>query len=195
LRSGVASTLAGLAGVLGVAAATSARNGDAVRAGERTSASRATIIESDRGTAFNARNSDRDGTALLGEATANRGETIGVQGATRSPEGIAGQFTASEGGTAVEAVATQRGVALRTRGRVQIAERSGVSSVSGGAEFVIPVAGGLSTDSIVLATLQDHFPNVHVASASVLDADEGLIVVRLNQAVPEPARVGWIVLD
>jgi hypothetical protein len=181
--------------VLGLAGVASARNGDPVRAGERTAASRATVIESDRGTAFTARNSDRGGTALRGESTANRGETIGVQGSTQSPDGIAGQFAASEGGTAVEAVATQRGVALRTRGRVQIAERSGVSSVSGGAEFVIPVAGGLSADSIVLATLQDHFPNVHVASASVLDADEGLIVVRLNQAVPEPAKVGWIVLD
>ena len=114
---------------------------------------------------------------------------------TQSPDGIAGQFSASDGGTAVEAVATQRGVALRTRGRLQLAERSGVSSVSGGAEFVIPVAGGLSSDTLVLATLQDHHPNVHVASASVLDAEEGLIVVRLNQAVPEPARVGWIVLD
>jgi hypothetical protein len=181
--------------VLGLAGVASARNGDPVRAGERTAASRATVIESDRGTAFTARNSDRGGTALRGESTANRGETIGVQGSTQSPDGIAGQFAASEGGTAVEAVATQRGVALRTRGRVQIAERSGVSSVSGGAEFVIPVAGGLSADSIVLATLQDHFPNVHVASASVLDADEGLIVVRLNQAVPKPAKVGWIILD
>ncbi len=47
----------------------------------------------------------------------------------------------------------------------------------------------------MLATLQDHVPGVHVEAASVLDTDEGLIVVRLNQAVPEPARVAWIVLD
>jgi hypothetical protein len=185
----------GLAGVFGVAAATSARNGDPVRAGERTTAARATVIESSRGTAFHARNTDRGGVALRGETTAARGETVAVQGLSQSPEGIAGQFNAGEGGTALEAVAPRRGVALRTRGRLEFRERSGVSSVSGGAEFVIPVAGGLSEDSIVLATLQDHFPNVHVASASVLDAAEGLIVVRLSQAVPEPARVGWIVLD
>ena len=69
--------------------------------------------------------------------------------------------------------------------------------VSGGAEFVIPVAGGLTEKSLVLATLQDHFPGVHVEAASVLDttAEARLIVVRLNQAVPEPARVAWLVLD
>lgn len=195
LRSGITGLLASVAGVLGISAATSAGNGDAVRAGERTTAARATILESGRGTAFHARNTDRGGVALKGEATADRGATVAVQGSTQSPDGIAGQFSASEGGTAVAAEATQRGVALRTRGRLQFRERSGVSSVSGGAEFVIPVAGGLSADSIVLATMQDHFPNVQVASASVLDASEGLIVVRLSQAVPEPAKVGWIVLD
>jgi hypothetical protein len=195
LRGGLSSVVMGLAGVLGISAAASARNGDAVRAGERTTAARATLLESSRGTGFHARNTGRGGVALKGEATSGRGATVAVQGSTQSPDGIAGQFSASEGGTAVEAQATQRGVALRTRGRLQFRERSGVSSVSGGAEFVIPVAGGLADDSIVLATMQDHFPNVHVASASVLDASEGLIVVRLSQAVPEPAKVGWIVLD
>ena len=66
---------------------------------------------------------------------------------------------------------------------------------SGGAEFVIPVSGGLNQNSLVIATLQDHFPGVHVESASVLDAGSATIVVRLNQAVPEPARVAWLILD
>ena len=66
---------------------------------------------------------------------------------------------------------------------------------AGGSEVVLPVKGGLSEGSLVLATLQDHVPGVHVESASVLDAEEGLVVVRLNQAVPEPAKVGWLVLD
>jgi hypothetical protein len=108
---------------------------------------------------------------------------------------MAGLFVASGGGTALEARAGGRsGTALRTRGRIDFAERSGVASASGGAEFVIPVAGGLREDSIVLATLQDHHVGVHVESASVLDPEEGLIVVRLNQALSEPGRVGWIVL-
>jgi hypothetical protein len=33
-----------------------------------------------------------------------------------------------------------------------------------------------------------------VESAAVLDANDGLIVVRLSQAVAEPARVAWMVL-
>jgi hypothetical protein len=109
---------------------------------------------------------------------------------------VAGQFIAEDGGTALEAsIGGREGVALRTKGRLELTERSGISSVSGGAEFVIPVAGGLSEDTLVLATLQDHFPGVHVEAAGVLDAEEGLIVVRLSQAVPEPARVAWLVLD
>ena len=47
----------------------------------------------------------------------------------------------------------------------------------------------------MIATLQDHFPGVHVESASVQDAEEGLIVVRLSGAVPEAATVAWLVLD
>ena len=65
---------------------------------------------------------------------------------------------------------------------------------TGSDPFVIPVPGGLREDAFVLATLQDHHAGVHVESASVLDAEEGLIVIRLNQALAEPARVGWIVL-
>ena len=103
---------------------------------------------------------------------------------------------AERGGTALEATIGEKGgVALRTKGRLELTERSGISSVSGGAEFVIPVAGGLSETSLVLATLQDHFPGVHVEAAGVLDVEEGLIVVRLSQAVPEPAKVAWLVLD
>ena len=176
LRSGGAAAVAGLLGVFGVASGTAAGNGDAVRAGRKTTASRPTMLESQRGPALHVRSSGG------GEAG--------------SEAGVAGLFTADRGGTAIEARSTQRnGVALRTTGRVVLGERSGVASVSGGAEFIIPVAGGLSNGSLVLATLQDHFAGVHVESAGVLDAEEGLVVVRLSQAVPEPARVGWIVLD
>jgi hypothetical protein len=181
-------------GVFGVVVGAAARNGDPLRAGDRTTATQPTTVESSRGPVLQARVSGRGEVALRGSAESVRG--IGVQGTSQSPDGIAGQFIAGEGGTALEASAEGRGgVALRTEGRLELTERSGMSSVSGGAEFVIPVAGGLSEDSLVLATLQDHLPGVHVEAAGVLDADEGLIVVRLNQAVPEPARVAWLVLD
>jgi hypothetical protein len=115
--------------------------------------------------------------------TAKDGDGVAVNGIADSSEGTAGLFVASNGGTA-----------LRTKGRILFADRSGVASATGGAEFVVPVPGGLREDAVVIATLQDHRAGVHVESASILDAAEGLIVIRLNQALAEPARVGWIVL-
>jgi hypothetical protein len=200
--------VASVLGVIGVAVGASAKNGDPVRAGERTTATRPTTVESRKGPALQARISGGPGVGLKGsassskgigvqgEATSENGAPVGVQGLSQSGAGVAGQFIAKGGGTAVEAESSDRaGVALRTKGRLELTERSGISSISGGAEFVIPVAGGLSDTSLVLATLQDHFPGVHVESAGILDAEEGLIVVRLSQAVPEPAKVGWIILD
>jgi hypothetical protein len=209
LRSGGTALLASLLGVLGVAVGVGAKNGDALRAGDRATASRATVLESSKGPGLQVRFTgsgegiavrgsadSAKGIGVQGEATSSKGTSIGVQGLAESPEGIAGQFVASSGGSAVEAEASGKGgVALRTKGRLELQGRSGITSVSGGAEFVIEVSGGLSQKSLVLATLQDHFPGVHVESATVLDEEEGLIVVRLNQAVAEPAKVGWLVLD
>ena len=197
LRSGGAAAIVGLLGVFGVATSAAAKNGQAVRAGEKTTASRPTTIESRKGTALQVRSSGgKDAVAVSGEVTSKKGKTVGIHGISISPDGVAGRFSAASGGTAVEANAAQPdGVALRTKGRLELGGRSGVNQVSGGAEFVIPVEGGLTDKSIVLATLQDHNPGVHVESATVLDADDGLIVVRLNQALAEPASVGWIVLD
>ena len=208
LRGGATAAIASLLGVFGVALGVAAKNGDPVRLGEKNTATKPTSLESSKGPALQARVSGRGGVALRGsassakgigvqgEAASEKGESVGVQGSSRSPDAVAGQFIAEGGGTALEATTSKKdGVALRTKGRLELTERSGISSVSGGAEFVIPVAGGLSDKSLVLATLQDHFPGVHVESAGVLDAEDGLIVVRLNQAVPEPANVGWVVLD
>lgn len=197
LRSGSVAAIAGMLGVLGIAGTASARNGSAVRAGDKTSASRPTTIESSRGPALQARATDKKGpVGVRGMATANKGigvqgtsvsskgQTVGVQGLIESPDGVAGEFVASKGGTA-----------LRTKGRLEFAERSGRTAVSeGGAEFVIPVSGGLSEKALVIATLQQHRPGVHVEAAHVLDAENGLIVVRLNQAVAEQTEVGWVVL-
>jgi len=209
LRTGGVAAIAGVLGVLGVATATTAKNGAAVRAGAKNSATQTTTLVSTKGPALEARlggggkaaalrgtATSSKGVAVQGAASSGKGKTVAVQGVSQSPNGTAGLFVANKGGTAIDARSPDRkGVALRTRGRLQLTERSGDASVSGGAEFVIPVAGGLTEKSLVLATLQDHFPGVHVESASVLDAEDGLIVVRLSQAVAEPARVAWIVLD
>ncbi len=209
LRSGSVAAVAGLLSVFGIAATTSAKNGSAIRAGEKMTAGKPTVIESGRGPALQARATGNTvpvglrglanaskGIGVQGNAVAGKGTTVGVQGLAQSPDGTAGEFLAQGGGTALAASAAKKGVALYTKGRLQLTERSGRTPVSvGGAEFVIPVSGGLSENSIVLATLQDHRPGIHVEAAHVLDANEGLIVVRLNQAVSEQTEVGWLVLD
>ena len=209
LTAGGVAAIAGVLGVFGVSSGAEAKNGQFIRAGTKTTATSTTSVQSRKGPAFLARVTgsgqatglvgvagSTKGIGVAGSSESKKGSTVGVSGTTRSPAGKAGQFVASNGGIAVLARSPdKKGVALRTEGRLEFAKRSGASSVSGGAEFVIPVAGGLSEDSLVLATLQDHVPGVHVEAASVLDTNEGLIVVRLNQAVPEPARVAWIVLD
>jgi hypothetical protein len=209
LRTGGVAAVAGLLGVFGIATTAAAANGAAIRAGERNSATRPTVLISRKGPTLNAavtgggaqvgvRGSSKAnrGIGVQGEATAGKGKTVGVQGRTGSRDGVAGQFVATAGGTALEASSpAKRGVALRTKGRLEITERSGSALVSeGGAEFVIPVEGGLSERSLVLATLQDHRPGIHVEAAYVLDVEDGLIVVRLNQAVPEQTKVAWFVL-
>jgi hypothetical protein len=183
---------------------------DRTSAQERSNAGSTTTIEGTKSPSLDVRNtakggqttavhavsSSPKGTTIVAEATAAKGETVAVLATSESAEGVGGRFLATGGGTALEARAGEKGgVALRTKGRLQLAERSGIASVSGGAEFVIPVAGGLAETSIVLATLQDHRTGVHVESARVLDVERGLIVVQLNAALPEPSRVGWIVLD
>jgi hypothetical protein len=198
LRAGGVAAVAGVLSVFGIATATEAKNGNSVRIGERNSGSKTTVLESSNGPVFSGRVSKqgKKSIAVQGVAIPKKGAAVGVQGQSFSPDASAGQFIAEAGGVAVEATSdSKRGYALRTKGRVQLSDRSGSSEASGGAEFVIPVAGGLSDKSLVLATLQDHLPGVHVEAASVLDAEEGLIVVRLNQAVPEPATVAWVVLD
>ncbi len=209
LRSGSMAMAVGLLGVFGIATTGSAKNGSTLRAGDKATASRSTTIELSKGPALQARTTGKDGAVgvrgvanatkgigVQGSAPSSKGATVGVQGSTQSPEGTAGEFVADGGGTALAASAAKEGVALRTKGRLMLTERSGIATVSqGGAEFVIPVLGGLSEKSLVLATLQDHRPGVHVEAAHVLDVDEGLIVVRLNQAVAEQTEVGWFVLD
>jgi len=209
LTAGGLAVIAGILGAVGLSTPVAARDGDAIRAGQKTEAKQATKLTARKGVAFAASNSgggkvsglrgeatSNKGKGVIGVASAKKGKTVGVQGVSASPDGIAGQFTAARGGTAIVAQSPDRkGVALRTEGRLHFAGRSGSSQTSGGSEFVTKVGGGVTEKSLVLATLQDHVPGVYVEAASVLDPAEGLIVVRLNQAVAEPTRVAWFILD
>jgi hypothetical protein len=209
LTAGGAAAIAGVLGAVGISSGASAKDGQWLRIGQKNAGTRTTQLTAKQspglllrvtgaGAAIRGITSSQKGTAVQGWADAKKGKTIGVEGKTESPGGVAGQFVAGRGGTAVLAKSPdQKGVALRTEGRLEFDQRSGEATTSGGAEFVVPVGGGLTRKSLVLATLQDHFPGVHVEAASVLDTAAGneTILIRLTQAVPEPARVAWLILD
>lgn len=209
LTAGGIAAVAGVLGAIGISTSAEAKDGQWLRLGQKNAATNSTTVQAKKGPALLARvvgggkvtgvrglATSEKGTGVQGWADAKKGQTVGIAGQTTSPKGKAGEFVAANGGIGVVARSPEKkGVALRTEGKLQFTQRSGASPTSGGSEFVIPVAGGLTDDSLVLATLQDHFPGVHVESASVLDADEGLIVIRLNQAVPDEARVAWFILD
>ena len=207
LTAGGIAAVAGMLGVVGISTGAEAKDGQWMRMGQKNNATKTTQLTAKRspgllsrisgaGAAIRGITSSQKGTGVQGWADAKKGKTVGVNGQTKSANGTAGQFVALGGGTALVAKSPDKtGVALQTEGKLKFDDRTGTTQTSGGAEFVFQVAGGLSEGSLVLATLQDHFPGVHVEAASVLDAKEGLAVIRLNQAVPEPARVAWIVLD
>jgi hypothetical protein len=209
LTAGGLAAIAGVLGAVGVSSGAAAKDGQFVRLGQKNKGTRTTSLQAARtpgllmrvtrpGAAIRGITPSEKGAGVQGWADAKKGKTIGLAGRTESPDGVAGQFVANRGGTAVLATSAQRnGVALRTQGKLQFEQRSGEATTSGGAEFVIPVGGGLTKRSLVLATLQDHFPGVHVEAASVLETKAGSesILVRLNQSVPEPARVAWLILD
>jgi hypothetical protein len=209
LTAGGVAAIAGVLGAVGLSNSVEARDGQFLRIGQKNAGTKSTSIHSRKTPGFLTRvtgagagirgfASSQKGTGVQGWAHAKKGKTVGVEGQTKSPNGTAGQFVAANGGTAIVAKSPdKKGVALHTEGKLEFDQRSGVATTSGGAEFVIPVAGGLNKNSLVLATLQDHFPGVHVEAASVLETTSGneQILVRLNQAVPEPARVAWLILD
>ncbi|MEX1344894.1 MAG: hypothetical protein AB1Z63_09510 [Candidatus Limnocylindrales bacterium] len=207
LTAGGAAAVMAALGAVGISSNAEARDGQWTRLGRRNTATSTTQITAKKSPGFLSRltgggaairgiTSSQKGVGIQGWADAKKGKTVGVAGKSGSPAGTAGQFIAGRGGTAVVAKSPDgNGVALETEGKLRFGKRSGEATTSGGSEFVIPVSGGLSKSSLVIATLQDHFPGVHVESAAVLDAGRNTIVVRLNQAVPEPARVAWIVLD
>lgn len=167
-----------------------------LKLGKKNRSGKSTSLAGKQGPVLQVTSSSDTGAALSGQALAESGETIGVMGVSASPEGVGGLFAAAAaGGTALDAqVGPDGGVSLRTNGRLRILERSGVASIAAGNVILFPVNGGIDEDSIVLATLQDHRPGVHVESAEIASAERGLVRVTLSSEVSEATRVGWLVL-
>ncbi len=75
LRSGGAAALASLLGVVGLASVTSAKNGDPLRVGDKSSATKPTQLESSKGPALQVKIS-------------GSGEGVGVRGSASSAKGV-----------------------------------------------------------------------------------------------------------
>jgi hypothetical protein len=106
--------------------------------------------------------------------------------------GIHGEARGGYGVTAV-ALADVGGMALRVIGRAGFS-LSGVAVVAAGHDHVdIPVQA-VTTKSFVLATLQQHRPGIHIASAGRSVADKK-VSIWLNSPAPSDTKVGWQLLE
>jgi hypothetical protein len=121
-----------------------------------------------------------------------------VQAEDTSDAGAYGVLATSIAGTAVAAEATNpAGTALLVRGRA-VFSNCGIATVPGSvatprqAVNVNNVA--LTTNSLVVATLQANIAGVFVASA-VPHATTGTVTINLNQPVSQHIKVGWFVCD
>jgi len=134
----------------------------------------------------------------------NTGGGFGIAGRSNQGGGIGvlGEATGSFG-IALKGVAegSVGGVALHTeRGIIQIYDRSGLASINGtaaapkSASAPIPITGGLSGVSFVIATIRGNVSGVWVQGVTI-DTTHSKITIHLNKAVSSTVKVGWLVLN
>jgi hypothetical protein len=120
----------------------------------------------------------------------------GVYGYAAQDATAAGVTGSSTVGTGVFAVATT-GTALRVSGKARFS-RSGKASVAAGRSYVdITVAGGLTSHSVVHATLQTYRSGVAVAAVRVNYPSAGKARIYLTKVASASAGtyVGWLVAE
>jgi len=142
------------------------------------------------------------------DATSTTGVTttsgIGLAGASSDPAGAGVFGSSSAGGTGVTGVdvsatgtgkgvyaASTHGTALAVSGRV-IFSRSGVTSIAKGFESVKVILAGVTTASMVLATLQSSEKSNSVAGVVPM---ANAFTIYLNSAAPVAMRVAWFVIN
>jgi hypothetical protein len=138
-----------------------------------------------------------DNRAISG-STAGSGSGLAGSAGSASATGVDGSGTAgatgvrgtSDSGTGVYAASTQ-GAALEVVGKVSF-NRSGVTTMPAKAVSATVDLAGVSSSSMVLATLQQAAGSVGVAN--VVPAS-GSFVINLSGAPAGSVRVAWLVLD
>jgi hypothetical protein len=143
--------------------------------------------------------SNRDASGVYGE---NTGGGWGVAGRTDGADraGVLGDNTGagmgvkgtSASGIGVFATAGPDGIALHVDGVVKF-KRSGLSTISAGSASVTIQTQFLTTDTLILATLQQDRPGIFVRAA--LKNAHFAFTIYLNQPVTADTTVAWMLLN
>jgi hypothetical protein len=180
---GVAAAAATLAKPLGVAALTTPM-----------------LTETDNASTANTGISNSDAAAnAVGFAASVAGAGTGLSGSAPTGVGVLGQSTSagagvrgtSTSGIGVHASAPTTGVALQVTGRAKFS-RSGRATVSAGQNHRTVTLAGVTTSSLVIATLRTRRTGVYVAAAV---PSSGKFTIYLNKAVSAATYVAYFVLN
>ncbi|CAA9367367.1 MAG: hypothetical protein AVDCRST_MAG93-8085 [uncultured Chloroflexia bacterium] len=123
----------------------------------------------------------------------NNGGGFGVAGRSNNNRGT-GVFGEAKGtnGIALRGLAGSGGTALKVEGKARF-DRSGKVTIPAGSSRAVVTLAGVTTASIILATLQEHAGGFTVESA-VPRSDS--FTIWLNQAAPSGGLpVGWFVIN
>jgi hypothetical protein len=130
------------------------------------------------------------GTGVFGYANTGVG-VMGISSADFSI-GVYGE-TLGRNGAGVYASAPNDSSALEVVGKASFS-RSGIVTIPAGASQITNSVSSLTSDSLVLATLQQNRPGVWVRAA-VPDVAANSFTIFLNQAVVVATNVAWFLLD
>lgn len=208
LIGGLGALVAGVASLVGKSTPASAADGDALTLGESNSASSSTFLDATdtSGTIGFQCNVTGSGSLALYGAT---GGGIGVQGSDQgdstSEAGVGVYGTSIYGtgvlGTSVSPTApgvfaqnSGGGPALQVHGTVSFS-LSGMVRVPKGARSVTVGVEGLSSSSLVLATLQKHDTASVAISAAIPDSTNSTIEIFLTQPASSSLPVAWFVVN
>ena len=212
LGGGITATIRGDLNYSPPLTATTAGRGPAIRATVENPASGGPAFEGSvdgLGPAVSAKTSGT-ASALLGEitntgnsspavsgVTAGKGSGVAGSGAAAGAAGVSGVGThgatgvrgSSDSGVGVHA-ASKNGAALEVVGKV-IFSRSGIATIPSHEKSLKVDLAGVSTDSMVFATLQKALGPVGVAN--VVPAASSF-TINLSEVAPSAVRVAWMVL-
>jgi hypothetical protein len=115
----------------------------------------------------------------------------GVVGTTGHGSGVHGQALSGDG-VGVLAENSEGGIGLKVSGKAAFS-RSGILTVPAGQSSVVSNGIPVTSESLVLATIQGNVPGVHVQGVT-LGTVGGSFTIHLNKAVPTATNVAWFAI-